>query len=48
MVDPADSGEKTVEAYECTRCGERLDDPEDACDDPLCDGEARRVATGRE
>jgi Zn finger protein HypA/HybF involved in hydrogenase expression len=34
--------------FECVRCGERLTGQEDTCSDPLCDGDTRRVATGRE
>jgi|GEM_PF-1547697 hypothetical protein len=48
MVDSGNSNEQTVQEYECTRCGERLDGPDDDCSDPLCDGNVRRVSTGRE
>jgi hypothetical protein len=39
---------ETVQAFECTRCGERLDSADETCSNPLCDGEVRRVGVGRE
>jgi hypothetical protein len=40
--------EGTVQAFECARCGERLDGASDSCSDPLCDGEPRSIGVARE
>jgi hypothetical protein len=40
--------DETVQAFECVRCGERLQSATETCSDPLCDGEVRRVGVGRE
>ncbi|NHN40912.1 hypothetical protein G9C85_04585 [Halorubellus sp. JP-L1] len=48
MGERTKAPDETVQAFECSRCGERLDGPDDDCSDPLCEGDPRSVATGRE
>jgi hypothetical protein len=48
MGERSEPSEETVQAFECTRCGERVESPTETCSNPLCDGEIRRVGVGRE
>ena len=48
MDERATDTDGIVQAFECTRCGERVESADETCSDPLCDGDVRRVGVGRE
>jgi Zn finger protein HypA/HybF involved in hydrogenase expression len=48
MGERSTSTDDTVQAFECTRCGERVESATGTCSTPLCDGDVRRVGVGRE
>jgi len=48
MDERASVRDEPVQAFDCARCGERVDGPDETCSNPLCDGDVRRVGVGRE